>query len=163
MNRASVPKREYPEQPLVGVGGVVMIDNRALLVRRGNEPLRGEWSIPGGLLEIGETLTEGVAREIREETGLSVRVLELIAAVDRIFADSPPESPAAEESRRGPRYHYVILDYLCEVLEGEPRIGDDVTEMAYVREEELERYRLGPLTTNVLHKAFAMARARAAG
>jgi 8-oxo-dGTP diphosphatase len=154
-----VPKREYPELPLVGVGGVIVTEDGALLVRRGNEPLRGEWSIPGGLLEVGETLSEGVAREMHEETGLRVRVLDLIAALDRVFFDPPDHRPSAGASRGKPRYHYVILDYLCEVLEGEPRIGDDVTELAFVREQELERYHLGPLTTDVLHKAFSMARA----
>lgn len=155
-------KREYPELPLVGVGGVVVTEDGALLVRRGNEPLRGEWSIPGGLLEVGETLSEGVAREMEEETGLRVRVLDLVAALDRIFVDPPDRHPPAGPSQGKPRYHYVILDYLCEVLGGKPRVGDDVTELAFVREEDLERYHLGPLTMDVLHKAFSLARARAA-
>ncbi len=76
--------REYPERPLVGVGGVVIDNGRALLIRRASEPLRGEWSIPGGMLELGETLEQGVARELLEETGLQVRVLELIEVFDRI-------------------------------------------------------------------------------
>jgi len=79
--------REYPERPIVGVGGVIIDNGRALLIRRGSEPLRGEWSIPGGTLELGESLQEGVARELREETGLDVRVLELIEVFDRIFPD----------------------------------------------------------------------------
>ena len=76
--------REYPERPLVGVGGVVIEAGRALLIRRASEPLRGEWSIPGGMLELGETLQAGVARELLEETGLHVRVLELIEVFERI-------------------------------------------------------------------------------
>ena len=84
-NRKS--SREYPDRPLVGVGGVVIEDGRALLIRRGTEPLLGEWSIPGGSLELGETLEQGVARELLEETGLEVKVLELIEVFDRIYME----------------------------------------------------------------------------
>lgn len=154
--------REYPERPLVGVGGVVILGGGALLVRRGTEPLRGEWSIPGGLLEAGETLFAGVARELQEETGLTVRVIELIEALDRIFPDtaSSAEMPSGNPAR--PRYHYVILDYLCERISGEPRPGSDVTEVALVREEDLPAYSLSEHTLRVLGKAFAMSRARRA-
>lgn len=145
---------------MVGVGGVVISDDRALLIRRGSEPLRGEWSIPGGTLELGETLIEGVARELREETGLEVRVLELIEVFERIFAGNPGE-PGAPEGNR-PQYHFVIVDYLCEALSGTPRPGSDVTHVAWVREDELGRYNLTPTATRVLRKAFAMARSRAA-
>jgi 8-oxo-dGTP diphosphatase len=154
--------REYPERPLVGVGGVVIDGDRALLVRRGTEPLRGEWSIPGGLLECGETLTAGVARELHEETGLTVRVVELIEALERIFPEVGPEARAVagpDGSKAGPRYHYVLLDYLCERVSGEARAGGDVTEVAFAREEDLHRYSLSPVTLRVLGKAFAMARA----
>ena len=157
--------REYPERPLVGVGGVVIDGGRALLVRRGTEPLLGEWSIPGGLLECGETLIAGVARELHEETGLTVRVAELIEALDRIFPDATTVPGAGTPGRAvgtmaRPRYHYVILDYLCERISGEPRAGGDVTEVAFAREEELAAYSLPPHTLRVLGKAFAMARAR---
>ncbi len=169
-------QREYPEQPVVGVGGVVIADGRALLIRRGSEPLKGQWSIPGGTLELAETLAEGVRRELREETGLEVCVLELIEVFERIF----PEPPAARDHPGGlhqkikpdgqdnfgragqPRYHFVILDYLCEVVSGAPRPGGDVTDVAFVREEDLARYNLTPAATRVLRKAFAMTRARAA-
>ena len=80
--------REYPERPLVGVGGVVIADGRALLIRRGSAPLEGEWSIPGGMLELGETSEEGVRRELAEETGIEVRVLDLIEVFERIFPDA---------------------------------------------------------------------------
>jgi ADP-ribose pyrophosphatase YjhB (NUDIX family) len=155
--------REYPERPLVGVGGVVIAGGRALLVRRATEPLRGEWSIPGGLLEAGETLAAGVVRELQEETGLTVRVVELIEALDRIFADpaAVPGAPGGTPAK--PRYHYVILDYLCEKIAGEPRAGGDVTDVAFVREAELPDYSLSPHTLRVLSKGFAMARARGAG
>jgi 8-oxo-dGTP diphosphatase len=152
------PKREYPEQPVVGVGGVVIWEGRALLIRRGSEPLKGQWSIPGGTLELGETLEEGVRRELGEETGLKVRVLELIEVFERIF----PEQPDKLARARRPQYHFVILDYLCERVDGEPRPGSDVTDIAFVAEEELASYNLTPAATRVLHKAFAMARAHAA-
>lgn len=168
-------KREFPEWPLVGVGGVVIEENRALLVRRAREPALGEWTIPGGLLEVGETLAEGVAREIREETGLIVRVVELIEALERIFSESGEiragsepagiaagmqESARTPGARSRPRYHYVILDYLCERISGEPVISEEISDLAFVPEAELATYRITPAATRVLHKAFAMARQR---
>ena len=152
--------REYPERPLVGVGGVVIAGDRALLVRRGTEPLRGEWSIPGGLLEAGETLAAGVVRELQEETGLTVRVVELIEALDRIFTDPAPIPGVPGAAPLKPRYHYVILDYLCERIAGEPRAGGDVTDVVFAREAELPGYSLSPQTLRVLRKGFDMARAR---
>lgn len=168
-------KREFPEWPMVGVGGVVIDQNRALLVRRAREPALGEWTIPGGLLEVGETLAAGVEREIREETGLIVRVVELIEALERIFSvsgeirsDLEPAGVAADleevkrmpDARIRPRYHYVILDYLCESVSGEPVMSDEISDLAFVPEAELTNYGLTPAATRVLHKAFAMARAR---
>lgn len=145
---------------MVGVGGVVIADDRALLIRRGSEPLKGQWSIPGGKLELGETLVEGVRRELLEETGLEVRVLELIEVFERIFPDHHPAGAAQRAGR--PQYHFLILDYLCQALSGEPRAGGDVTDVALVREEDLGHYKLTPTATRVVRKAFAMARARAA-
>lgn len=155
--------REYPEHPLVGVGGVVVAGDRVLLARRGQEPMRGEWSIPGGLLEVGESLTEAVMRELLEETGLAVRVVDLIEVLDRILPEPGVSSlagPSVHAPRPRPRYHYVILDYLCEVVSGEPRAGGDITEVAFIAEEQLPRYALTPAVTRVVSKAFAMARAR---
>ena len=149
--------REYPERPVVGVGGVIIENGRALLIRRGSEPLRGEWSIPGGTLELGESLQEGVARELREETGLDVRVLELIEVFDRIFPNDG--SPQAHAKPR-PRFHFVIVDYLCERISGEPRAGSDVTDVAFATEDELEKFHLTETATRVLKKAFAMVLAR---
>src|SRR3974377_796675 len=103
--------REYPERPVVGVGGVVIEDGRTLLIRRGSEPLRGQWSIPGGMLELGESLKAGVAPELLEKTGLQVRVLDLIEVFDRIYVK---EGEAVTAPNQRPRYHYVIVDYLCE-------------------------------------------------
>src|SRR5208337_1183598 len=95
-------EREYPQAPLVGVGAVIVYQDRVLLVRRATEPLKGRWTLPGGMLELGETLAQGVAREVREETGLEVEVVELVEILDRIH-------------RQGDRvrFHYVIADYLC--------------------------------------------------
>ena len=128
-----------------------------------------------GLLEVGETLAAGVAREIQEETGLIVRVVELIEALERIFSESgeirsglEPAGDAADfqeaarmpGARIRPRYHYVILDYLCERVSGEPVISEEISDLAFVAEAELTNYRLTPAATRVLHKAFAMARER---
>jgi 8-oxo-dGTP diphosphatase len=149
--------REYPDRPVVGIGGVVIKGGRAVLIRRGSEPLLGHWSIPGGTLEIGESLQEGVARELLEETGFEVRVLEVIEVFDRIF---PGEPVSQDGSVRGPRFHYVIVDYLCEHLSGQLRAGGDVTDIAFAREDELESFGLTETATRVLRKAFAMDRAR---
>jgi 8-oxo-dGTP diphosphatase len=141
---------------MVGVGGVIIDQGRALLIRRGSEPLLGEWSIPGGTLELGETLEEGVARELLEETGLTVRVIELIEVFDRIYLESPP----GNDMKKGPRFHYVIVDYLCERLAGEAVAGSDVTDVAFASEEELGKYNLTETATRILKKAFAMERQR---
>jgi ADP-ribose pyrophosphatase YjhB (NUDIX family) len=149
--------REYPDRPIVGIGGVIIDQGRAVLIRRGSEPLLGEWSIPGGTLELGETLEEGVARELLEETGINVRILELIEVFDRIF---PGNGSFSAKSKKNPRFHYVIADYLCERLSGEPRAGSDVTDLAFAREEELARFHLTETATRILKKAFAMHRNR---
>ena len=146
--------REFPERPVVGVGGVIIDRDRTVLIRRGSEPLRGEWSIPGGSLELGETLEEGVARELLEETGLAVRVIELIEVFDRIYL----ENGAAGAKYKKPRFHYVIADYLCELVGGEPHPGSDVTDLAFAREDELGKFQLTEAATRVLKKAFAMDR-----
>lgn len=142
--------REYPERPIVGVGGVVIEGGRALLIRRGSEPLKGQWSIPGGTLELGETLAEGVVREMGEETSLQVRVLALIEVFERIMRD--PQGRA--------RYHFVIADYLCENAGGTAAAASDVTHIAWAREDELGPYKLTPTATRILKKAFAMDQAR---
>ena len=142
---------------MVGVGGVIIDQGRALLIRRGSEPLLGEWSIPGGTLELGETLQEGVARELLEETGLTVKVIELIEVFDRIYVES---TAGASEAKKGPRFHYVIVDYLCERVSGEAVAGSDVTDVAFASEEELEKYSLTETATRILKKAFAMERKR---
>jgi 8-oxo-dGTP diphosphatase len=140
-------QREYPDRPIVGVGGVVISGGRVLLVRRGREPSLGEWSIPGGMLESGETLAEGVRRELSEETGLNVRVGAFLEVFERIDVDASG----------GARHHYVVIDYLCERISGEPRAGSDVTEVAWAAPADLERYSLTPTATRVIRRAFEMA------
>jgi 8-oxo-dGTP diphosphatase len=149
--------REYPERPIVGVGGVLIENGKALLIRRGSEPLLGQWSIPGGTLELGETILEGVARELLEETGIAVRVLDLIEVFERINPYSPPE---LRDATPRPRFHFVIVDYLCEKISGEARAGGDAKDIAFAAEDELPKYGLTEAATRVLCKAFAMDRAR---
>jgi ADP-ribose pyrophosphatase YjhB (NUDIX family) len=138
-------KRKYPTHPLVGVGGVVIHRNRALLIRRGSEPLKGEWSIPGGLLELGEELEAGVRRELREETGLDVEPLDCILVFDRIM-------------REGQRvkYHYVIVDYLCRRKRGRLRPASDVVDACWVRREDLPQYHLTDMATALILRAFEL-------
>ncbi len=133
------------------------MDGRALLIRRGSEPLRGHWSIPGGTLELGESLEQGVARELLEETGIEVRVLELIEVFDRVYL---ADDPARVSDSRRPRFHYVIVDYLCERISGEARAASDVTDVAFAAENDLQRYELTETATRILKKAFAMQRLR---
>jgi 8-oxo-dGTP diphosphatase len=162
-------KREYPEHPMVGIGAVVIRDGKALLIRRGSEPLKGEWSIPGGMLELGETIAEGVIRELYEETGLRVRLLGLIEVFERIYHKEEigqdqsglhkhDPSTRVEQDER-PLYHFVILDYLCEAPTGEPHAGSDVTDLEFAAENDLARFKLTPTATRVVKKAFEMARA----
>src|SRR6267143_825894 len=151
--------REYPDRPVVGIGGVIIDQCRTLLIRRGTEPLLGEWSIPGGTLELAESLEEGVARELLEETGIEVRVLELIEVFDRIYLE---DGSTGADVKQRPRFHFVIVDYLCERIGGEPRAGGDVTDVAFAREDELARFHLTETATRILKKAFAMDRARRA-
>jgi ADP-ribose pyrophosphatase YjhB (NUDIX family) len=162
--------REYPERPVVGVGGVVIVNGRALLIRRGSEPLLGQWSIPGGTLELGESLEHGVVRELKEETGLDVRIVEMIEVFDRVFkgegddeadaAGGQLAAPGDEAKKKGPRYHFVIIDYLCEHIDGEAKAGSDVTDVAFATEDELVGFGLTETATRILRKAFAMERAR---
>jgi len=136
-------KREFPDHPIVGVGGVVVHRGRVLLVRRGREPLKGQWSIPGGLLELGEELTAGVRRELKEETGLEVEPLEALAVFDRIFR---------EGSRV--RYHYVIVDYACRWKRGRLRPASDVLDARWVRREDLPKYKLTEKAKKVVLQCF---------
>lgn len=149
VNDVVEPAGAVASHPVVGVGGVVICDGRVVLVRRAQEPRKGQWSLPGGRLELGESLREGVRRELREETGLDVQVGELIEAFERFYR--APDGQLA--------FHFVILDYLCWPVGGALRAGGDVTEVALAAEDELDRYALSPKAREVITKAFAMARA----
>jgi ADP-ribose pyrophosphatase YjhB (NUDIX family) len=142
-------RRTYPKNPLVGVGGVVIDRDRTLLIRRGHEPLKGEWSIPGGMVELGEELTAAVQRELKEETGLEVEPLECILVFDRIL-------------REGERvkYHYVIADYFCRRKRGRLLPASDVVDARWVRRVDLPEYHLTELVLSVIEQAFELAKKR---
>ncbi len=132
-----------PGHPQVGVGGVVLSDQRVLLIRRGKQPLVGRWSIPGGTVEWGETLEQALVREMAEETGLEVEPQELLTVFDWI-------------EREGDRvvFHYVIADYLCRCLSGTARAGSDALELRWVGPEELEQLDLTAKALDVVQEAF---------
>jgi ADP-ribose pyrophosphatase YjhB (NUDIX family) len=142
-------RREFPDAPLVGVGAVIVDRGRVLLVRRGTEPLRGQWSLPGGLIEVGESLSDGLIREVREETGLTVKPVELIELLDRIHREGDRV-----------RYHYVIADYLCEVIGGELSAASDADEVRWVERAEWNSHgslRLEPIAVRVIEAGWQRA------
>jgi len=142
-------QREFPETPLVGVGAVVVDEGRVLLVRRGTEPMKGQWSLPGGVLELGESLLSGVVREVLEETGLTVEPLELLELLDRIHR-------VGERVR----YHYVIADYLCRVAGGELKAASDADAVRWAERAEWNSHsalRLDPVTTRVIELGWQRA------
>lgn len=144
-------RREYPTQPNVGVGGVVIHRGRVLLVLRAREPLKGRWSIPGGLVELGEELEEAVRRELKEETGLRVKPRQVVEVFDRIQRDGPRV-----------KYHFVIVDYLCRLKSGKLRPASDVLDARWVRRGDLGKYDLTEKAHEVILKAFQFAHYRRA-
>jgi 8-oxo-dGTP diphosphatase len=137
-------KREFPEQPLVGVGAIVIDGPRVLLVKRAHPPLQAQWSIPGGVLEVGEFVHEAAVREAREETGLIVAAGELLGVYDRVLRD--PESRV--------QYHYVLIDFLCRPVGGNLLAASDAAEVRWFRREELPALNLAEDTQDVIRKGF---------
>jgi len=140
--------RQYPERPIVGVGAVIVRGGQVMIVKRRYEPLAGRWSLPGGTLEVGETLEAGLAREMREETGLDVQVGPVIEVFDRILLD---------EAQRV-RYHFVLVDYLCWPIGGALRAGSDVEEAMFVDPADLEPYDLTDKARAVIDRGLELAR-----
>lgn len=141
-------KRDYPDRPIVGVGAVIVVDDRVVLIRRRFAPLAGEWSLPGGTVEVGETLEAAVAREMREETGLDVEVGPVIEVFDRIMHDEADRV----------QYHFVLVDYLCWPVGGDLEAGSDVDRVALVDPSNLAPYDLTVKATAVIHRAMELAR-----
>jgi 8-oxo-dGTP diphosphatase len=140
-------KRDYPERPLIGVGAVIVDGGRVVVVRRGHQPLKGEWSIPGGVLEIGETLRAGAAREALEETGLVVEAGEVLEVLDRVVRDG--------EGRI--QFHYVLIDFLCRPTGGELRAGGDAEEARWISAGELDAFSIADSAAAVLRKGWERA------
>jgi len=138
--------REYPVGPIIGVGGVVVQDGKVLIVKRAHEPRKGEWSLPGGQVELGETLIDATRREIREETGLDVEVGALIELFDRVHR---------HDGRV--QYHFVIADFLCTPCGGTLAAADDALDVAWVTPDELEEYGVNQHAAAVIRKALAAA------
>jgi ADP-ribose pyrophosphatase YjhB (NUDIX family) len=141
-------QREYASQPLVGVGAIIVREQRVALIRRGKPPLMGEWSIPGGMLELGETLRQGAEREAKEETGLEVRAGEMLGVFERIVPDA--------ESRT--QYHYVLIDFLCEAISGDLCAGHDAAEARWFVLDEVLRLPLAQDTSEVIRRGLEQCR-----
>jgi 8-oxo-dGTP diphosphatase len=138
-------KREFPEMPLVGVGAIIIEGERVVLVKRAHPPIQGQWSIPGGVLEVGEMVREAAIREAREETGLIVEPGELLGVYDRILHDA----------EKRVQYHYVLIDFLCRRLGGELSTASDAAEVRWFTREELPALNLAEDTQDVIRKGFA--------
>jgi ADP-ribose pyrophosphatase YjhB (NUDIX family) len=138
-----VGKRDYPERPVLGVGAVVLVEGKVVLVKRAHEPLQGQWNLPGGAVEVGETLRGACAREVLEETGLVVDVGAALDVFDRILLDA--------EGRV--QYHFVLIDYVCRPIGGELCCGSDASDIALVDPSALEPYRLTDKAIEIIRKA----------
>ena len=123
-----MPSRSHPDRPIAAVGALIFRDQHILLVRRKHPPFKDQWSLPGGVVERGETLSAAVKREVLEETGLRVEPVRLACVLDRILPDTSGK----------PEYHYILIDYICHVVDGEPREGSDVSDVRWATRSELE-------------------------
>jgi mutator protein MutT len=140
--------RLFPSRPIVAVGAVIVDGGRVLLVRRGQEPLKGRWSLPGGAVEVGETLVDALAREVGEETGIQIHIGPLVEVLDIVHRDQGGRV----------QYHFVVVDYLCRPMTQTLRCGSDADEARWVEAARLDAYRLTEKATAVIHKALALAR-----
>jgi 8-oxo-dGTP diphosphatase len=140
-------QREYPDRPFIGVGAVIVEGGRAVLVKRGHPPLAGEWSIPGGILEVGETLREAAIREVLEETNLHVEPSLLLGVYDRILRDADERT----------LYHYVLIDFLCRRISGELQAAADAAEARWFRRDEIHQLALAKDTAEVIELGFEKA------
>jgi 8-oxo-dGTP diphosphatase len=145
--------REFPEVPRAGVGAVVLDGDQVVLVRRGRPPSAGKWSIPGGLIELGERIEEAVAREVQEECGLQIRVGPVCGVIDRVVLDAEPDGGAGRV-----RYHWVIVDYLAEVVAGDLRAGSDAVEARWVPLADIARYDTTDGLAAMIHRAVCLRR-----
>ena len=137
-------RREFPEIPLVGVGAIIIEESRVLLVKRAHPPLQAQWSIPGGVLEVGELIREAAIREAREETGLIVEPGDLLGVYDRIL----------RTAEKRVQYHYVLIDFLCRRVGGELAAADDAAEVRWFTRDELPALKLAEDTEDVIRKGF---------
>lgn len=140
-------RREFPESPLIGVGAIIIKDSRVVLVKRAHPPLEGQWSIPGGVLEVGELVRDAAIREAREETALQVEPGELLGVFDRVLRH--PDGRV--------QYHYVLIDFLCRVTSGELLAAGDAAEAAWFRAEQLSSLHLAEDTLAVIRKGLERA------
>jgi len=138
-------QREFPEVPLVGVGAIIIEGDRVVLVKRAHPPLQAEWSIPGGVLEVGELVREAAIREAREETGLTVEPGELLGVYDRVLRNS----------EKRVQYHYVLIDFLCRRVAGELAAASDAADVRWFSREELLALKMAEDTVEVIGKGFA--------
>jgi 8-oxo-dGTP diphosphatase len=135
--------RPYPDRPVVGVGAVVLDQHRVLLVKRGHAPLKGQWSLPGGGVEAGETLEEAAAREVLEETGVTIEVGPIVEVLDRISRDVDGRV----------EHHFVLVDFVARPTGGVLRSASDADDAQWVPLSELEKYEVAPVTVGVIRKA----------